>query len=75
MDHDKAEWLQVDGSPSTWAGKSGPRHEFRTRLAHPDDQFQHMYNGFIFNVPMDDNDDDPAYLVTKGHRVGVFRTW
>lgn len=74
VDHDEAEWLPVDSSSSTWAGKNGLLHEFRARLAHPDDRHQHMYHGFIFDVPLD-NDDGPAYLVTKGRRVGVFHTW
>lgn len=74
VDHDESEWLQVDSPPSTWTGKKGPLREFRARLAHPDDRYQHMYNGFIFDAPQDD-DNGPAYLVTRGRRVGVFRTW
>ena len=74
MDHDEVEWLPVDSSSLTWAGKNGLLHKFRVCLAHPNDWHQHMYHSFIFNVQLDD-DDGPAYLVTKGHCVGVFRTW
>ena len=74
VDHDEAEWLQVDSPPSTWAGKNGPLHEFRACLAHPDDRYQHMYNRFIFDAPMDDS-YGPVFLMTMGHCVGVFHTW
>ncbi|KAF8119591.1 hypothetical protein EV363DRAFT_1176294 [Boletus edulis] len=35
---------------------------------------QHMYNGFIFDVPPKDT-DGTVYVVTRGHRVGIFTSW
>ena len=43
VDHNEAEWLPVDSSSSTWAGKNGLLHKFRVCLAHPNDQHQHNF--------------------------------
>ena len=53
---------------------TGPINKFVPGGLSLDGFRQHMYNGFIFDVPPHDYKGS-VYLVTRGRRVGIFSLW
>ena len=75
--HDATTGLHATGPSDATDVKLNPKGPIKlfipSQLTH-DGHRQHMYNGFVFNLPPPDSTGE-IYLVICGQCVGIFDTW
>jgi len=61
-------------SPINPINPNGPIGSFSPGKLSLDGHAQHVYNGFIYDIPLP-GETGQLYLVTIGHRVGIIAGW